>query len=147
MLWISYEIGLLFGWKVMDALFLGAMLAISSTTIVVKALDELRMKRERLAQLIFGILIVEDILAIGTIALLSGIALTGSVDAPQVVETVARLFIFMVVALVLGLLIVPCLLAYVAQFKNNEMLLIMVLRSMPSSRNGSINSLLQGIAF
>src|SRR5947199_8802749 len=84
MIWIGYMIGGLFGWKPMDALFLGAILAISSTTIIVNALDELRMKPERFAQLIYGILIVEDILAIGMIALLSGIALTGSASAGHV---------------------------------------------------------------
>jgi K+:H+ antiporter len=127
MVWIGYEIGRFFGWSPMDALFLGAILAISSTTIIVKALDELGMRREPFAQLIFGILIVEDILAIGMIALLSGIAMTGSVNLVQVIETVARLVIFMVVAVVLGILIVPRLLAYIAGFKSNEMLLITVL--------------------
>jgi CPA2 family monovalent cation:H+ antiporter-2 len=127
MVWIGYEIGRFFNWKTMDSLFLGAMLAISSTTIIVKALDELGMKQERFAQLIFGILIVEDILAIGMIALLSGIATSGSLDAGQVIGTFTRLVIFMVAALVLGILIVPRLLAYVARFKSNEMLLITVL--------------------
>jgi CPA2 family monovalent cation:H+ antiporter-2 len=127
MIWIGYEIGLLFGWKPMDSLFLGAMLAISSTTIIVKALDELGMKRERFAQLVFGILIVEDILAIGMMALLSGIALTGSVDAGEVFATVGKLSLFMIVALVLGLLMVPRLLAYVARFESSEMMLIAVL--------------------
>jgi len=127
MIWIGYMIGGLFGWKPMDALFLGAILAISSTTIIVKALDELRMKRERFAQLIYGILIVEDILAIGMIALLSGIALTGSASAGQVLATVGKLALFIVVALVVGLLIVPRLLGYVARFNSNEMLLITVL--------------------
>ncbi|KAF9396781.1 hypothetical protein CPC16_007634 [Podila verticillata] len=102
MLWLGYEIGCWFGWKTMDALFLGAMLAISSTTIIVKALDELGLKRERFAQTVFGILIVEDILAIAMIALLSGIASSGSVDAGSVVITLARLMLFMVVSLVLG---------------------------------------------
>ena len=127
MIWIGYMIGGLFGWKPMDALFLGAILAISSTTIIVKALDELRMKRERFAQLIYGILIVEDILAIGMIALLSGIALTGSASAGQVFATMGKLALFIVVALVVGLLIVPRLLGYVARFNSNEMLLITVL--------------------
>lgn len=127
MVWIGYEIGRFFSWNTMDSLFLGAMLAISSTTIIVKALDELGMKQERFAQLIFGILIVEDILAIGMIALLSGIATSGSLDVGQVVGTFTRLVIFMVAALVLGILIVPRLLAYVARFKSNEMLLITVL--------------------
>ena len=127
MIWIGYMIGGLFGWKPMDALFLGAILAISSTTIIVRALDELQMKRERFAQLIYGILIVEDILAIGMIALLSGIALTGSVSAGQMFATVGKLALFIVVALVVGLLIVPRLLGYVASFNSNEMLLITVL--------------------
>jgi CPA2 family monovalent cation:H+ antiporter-2 len=127
MIWIGYEIGIFFGWKPMDSLFLGAMLAISSTTIIVKALEELGMKREKFAQLIFGILIVEDILAIGMMALLSGIAMTGEVDATNVFATVGKLSLFMIVALVLGLLVVPRLLVYVAQFKSNEMMLITVL--------------------
>jgi CPA2 family monovalent cation:H+ antiporter-2 len=127
MIWIGYEIGIFFGWKPMDSLFLGAMLAISSTTIIVKALEELGMKREKFAQLIFGILIVEDILAIGMMALLSGIAMTGEVDAANVFATVGKLSLFMIVALVLGLLAVPRLLVYVAQFKSNEMMLITVL--------------------
>lgn len=127
MMWVGYEIGLYFKWNAMDSLFLGAMLAISSTTIIVKALDELGMKQERFAQLIFGILIVEDILAIGMIALLSGIAMNGSVDAGDVFATVGKLSLFMIVALVLGLLMVPRLLAYVARFESNEMFLIAVL--------------------
>jgi CPA2 family monovalent cation:H+ antiporter-2 len=127
MTWVGYEIGRYFQWNTMDSLFLGAMLAISSTTIIVKALDELGMKNERFAQLIFGILIVEDILAIGMIALLSGIATNGSVDAGDVFATVGKLSLFMIVALVLGLLMVPRLLAYVARFESNEMFLIAVL--------------------
>lgn len=110
MLWIGYEAGQFFGWKTMDALFLGAMLAISSTTIIVKALDELGMRRETFAQLIFGILIVEDILAIALIALLSGIAMTGTVDAGDVLATVGKLSLFMIVALVLGVCFGFCLL-------------------------------------
>ncbi len=127
MTWIGYRIGLYFEWNTMDSLFLGAMLAISSTTIIVKALDELGLKNERFAQLIFGILIVEDILAIGMIALLSGIAMTGSVDAGDVFVTVGKLSLFMIVALILGLLMVPRILAFVAKFKNTEVFLITVL--------------------
>jgi CPA2 family monovalent cation:H+ antiporter-2 len=127
MLGIGYGIGRFFGWKPMDSLFLGAMLAISSTTIIVKALNELGMKREKFAQLIFGILIVEDILAIGMIALLSGIAMSGSIDTQDVFYTIGKLSLFMIVALVVGFLTVPRLLAYVARFNSNEMLLISVL--------------------
>lgn len=127
MIWIGYEIGLYFGWKRMDAIFLGAMLAVSSTTIIVKALNELGMKNEKFAQIIFGILIVEDILAIGMIALLSGVATSGSVDSTEVVTTVGKLVLFMTVSLVVGILAVPRLLAFIARFKSDEMLLVAVL--------------------
>lgn len=127
MVWVGYEIGRLFGWKPMDCLFLGAMLSISSTTIIIKALNELGRSKERFSELIFGILIVEDILAIVMIALLSGIAMTGSLEFAEVVRTTTRLGIFLAVALVLGLLAVPRLISYVAKFNSNEMLLITVL--------------------
>ncbi|RMQ94938.1 Sodium/hydrogen exchanger protein [Pseudomonas savastanoi pv. glycinea] len=127
MIWIGYEIGQYFGWSTMDSLFLGAILAISSTTIIVKALNDLKMKNQPFAQLIFGVLIVEDILGIGIIALLSGIAVSGSVSSGEVFSTVGKLSLFMIVALVIGILVVPRLLAYVAKFESNEMLLITVL--------------------
>src|SRR6185295_1361261 len=100
MVWVGYEIGQLFGWSTMDSIFLGAMLSISSTTIIVKALAELGKSKERFAQLIFGILIIEDILAIAMIALLSGIAMTGSLNIGDVGKTLGKLSLFLVVALV-----------------------------------------------
>lgn len=127
MIWVGWEIGRAFGWKSMDCLFLGAMLSISSTTIIVKALNELGRTKEKFAELIFGILIVEDILAIVLIALLSGIAMTGSLKFGEVVATTTRLGVFLAVALVLGLLAAPRLIAYVSRFRSNEMLLITVL--------------------
>lgn len=127
MAWVGYEIGRLFGWNTMDSLFLGAMLSISSTTIIVKALAELGKSRDAFAQLIFGILIIEDILAIAMIALLSGIAMTGSLHVGDVVRTLGRLSVFLVASLVVGLLAVPRLLTYITRFRSNEMLLVTVL--------------------
>lgn len=127
MTWLGYEIGRAFGWKTMDCIFLGAMISISSTTIMVKALGELGLTKEKFAELIFGILIVEDILAIVMIALLSGIAMTGGLAVADILGTIGKLGIFVVTLLVLGLLAVPRLLRYVARFKSNEMLLITVL--------------------
>ena len=80
MVLVGYEIGQAFGWKIMDSVFLGAMLSISSTTIIAKALANLGKSKERFSEIIFGILIVEDILAIVMIALLSGLAMTGSLE-------------------------------------------------------------------
>lgn len=128
MIWIGYQIGLWLGWNNnLDALFLGAILSISSTTIIVKALNDLKMKNERFAQLIFGVLIVEDILGIGLIALLSGVAISGSVSSSDVFLTISKLTLFMVVAMLVGILLVPRLLAYIGRFKSNEMMLVTIL--------------------
>ena len=127
MVWVGFEIGRLFGWSTMDSLFLGAILSISSTTIIIKALGELGKTKERFAQLIFGILIIEDILAIVMIALLSGIAMTGTLSVADIGGTLGKLSIFLVAALVLGLLAVPRFLGYVGKFKSNEMLLVTTL--------------------
>ncbi|MCM2321227.1 MAG: cation:proton antiporter [Pseudomonas sp.] len=127
MIWLGYHIGRLFAWSPMDALFLGAILAISSTTIIVKALGDLKMKHEPFAQLIFGILIVEDILGIGLIVLLSGVAASGTVEPAEVLATLGKLLLFILASLVVGLLLVPRILAYVAHFESHETLLIAVL--------------------
>lgn len=125
--WVGYELGRLFGWSNTDSLFLGAMLSMSSTTIIIKVLGEFGYMKERFAQLIFGILIIEDILGIAMIALLSGIAMTGTLSATAVGATLGKLAVFLVVVLVAGLIVVPRLIGYVAKFKSNEMLLVTVL--------------------
>lgn len=127
MIAIGYNLGHYFGWSEMNCLFLGAMMAISSTTIIVKALGELGLKQHKFAQLIFGVLIVEDILAIGIIALLSGIAKSGTIASGNVVTILGQLSLFIIVTLVIGLLTIPRLLAYISRFKSNEMMLISTL--------------------
>lgn len=125
--WVGYELGRLFGWTNTDSLFLGAMLSMSSTTVIIKVLNEMGRTKDKFAQLIFGILILEDILGIAMIALLSGIAMTGTLSVGAVASTLGKLVIFLVVLLVAGLIAVPRLIGYVARFKSNEMLLITVL--------------------
>lgn len=127
MVWIGYEIGRFFGWSAMDSLFLGAMLSISSTTIIMKALEDLGLKRERFAQLMFGILIVEDLLAIVLMALLTGIASTGGVEAGEALAAVGQLGLFMAVSLVVGLLLVPRVVDYIAKVSRDDVLLVAVL--------------------
>ncbi|MDQ3022411.1 MAG: cation:proton antiporter [Bacteroidota bacterium] len=126
MIWAGYELGQLFGWNQMDSIFLGAILSISSTTIIIKALEGLGKTREKFAQLIFGILIIEDILAILMIAILSGFATKGEFVLEDVSFIILNLAAFMGILLVVGLIAVPRLLNYVAKFKSNEMLLITV---------------------
>ena len=127
MIWLGYEIGRAFGWSVMDSVFLGAMLSISSTTIIVKALGEAGKLREGFAEIIFGILVIEDILAIILLALLSGFARTGSLHPEQILTEVVKLAVFFAMVLVGGFLLVPKLLNYVDRGKSAEMLLVAAL--------------------
>ena len=127
MMWLGYEIGRIFGWSYLDAVFLGAILSISSTTIIVKALEELGMKKMKYANLIYGILIIEDIFAIIILALLSGLAIRGSLNISDVLITGIKLSSFLVFSLVIGILLIPKFLTYVAKFNSKEMLLISVL--------------------
>jgi len=127
MLSLGYAVGRAFDWSVMDALFLGAMLSISSTTITIKALEDLKLKKQHFAQVVFAILIVEDVLAIAMIALLASAAKTGAIDSGEVMRTLGGLTVFLVASLVVGILTIPRLLDFVARFNSNEMLLVSVL--------------------
>jgi len=127
MILAGYELGQIFGWSKMDSIFLGAILSISSTTIIVKTLEGLGKTKEPFAELIFGILIIEDILAIVMIALLSGFAATGTIEAGTIGMTVLGLGSFLGILLVAGLIAVPRLLNYVSSFKSNELLLVTIL--------------------
>lgn len=127
MVFIGYEVGQAFDWSFLDSLFLGALLSISSTTIIVKALGELKLARERFADLIFGILIVEDLLGIALLALLPSIALKEKFEAKLAMETLGELAIFLTCVLVIGLLVVPRLFRYIGRFESEEMLIVAAL--------------------
>src|SRR6185295_8346096 len=127
MLLIGYAVGRVMHWGHVESIFLAGIVAISSTTIIVKVLNEMGRMKERFAEFIFGILIVEDVLAIAMLALLSSIVIHESLAVRQVMETLGRLAIFLAVLLVSGLLLVPVILRYVAKFKSDEMLLVAVL--------------------
>src|SRR5258706_395792 len=127
MFFAGFQIGQLFGWSKTDRVYLGGILMISSTTIITKTLAELNKGKEKFAEVIYGILIAEDIIAILLIASLSGVAMTGSFEPGAVASTLARLGVFMITSVVVGLLVVPKLLGFVARFKNEETLLVTVL--------------------
>lgn len=127
MIWIGYQVGRFFGWDQMDAIFLGAILLSSSTVIIVKALNDLGLAQAKFARFIFGILVLDDMAAIIAIAVLSGIALSGAFSPGELLATGGRIGLFFTVVLVVGLLLVPRLLRMVASYKNDEVLLIVVL--------------------
>ncbi|MFT6618856.1 MAG: CPA2 family monovalent cation:H+ antiporter-2 [Limisphaerales bacterium] len=127
MFFLGYEIGQWFEWKNMDCVYLGAIMMISSTTIIAKTLAEQRKTHNKFAEVIFGILIAEDIIAILMIACLSGVATSGEVSITGILAIAGRLAIFLVAVIVLGLLVVPRLMNFVARFKSDETLMISVL--------------------
>src|SRR5690349_9246104 len=106
MVWLGFVIGRLFGWTNLESLFAGAVIAISSTTIIAKAFDEQRVSG-RLRELVVGILIVEDLIAVLLMAILTGVA-SGSGLAPgPLAATVGRLAAFLVGLVGVGMLVVP----------------------------------------
>lgn len=127
MIGVGYWIGSAFGWKPMDSLFLGAILSISSTTIIAKVLVDMKMVQEKFAQIILGILIVEDILAIVIIALLSGLATTGHLTLHEAGVSMMRVISFIVIGLAVSAFTVPKLLSYIRSLRVHETLVITVL--------------------
>lgn len=121
----GYSVGYLLGWSVMDSIFLGAMLSISSTTIIIKALDELKMKNHRFASLIFGILIVEDLIAILLLVALSAFAANAeNFSLITLFETSIDLVVVVGGWFITGYFLVPRIMAYVGKKGNNEMLTV-----------------------
>jgi monovalent cation:H+ antiporter-2, CPA2 family len=123
----GYEVGQALGWKATDCVYLGAILMISSTTIITKTLGEMALNRERFAEVIFGVLIAEDIIAILLVAVLTTAGPAGDLDGVSMLRAGWRLSLFLVVTVVLGLLVVPRLLAFVGRFRSDETLLVTVL--------------------
>jgi len=127
MLWIGAGIGGLFGWKGMDALFLGAIISLSSTMVATRTLAEGGQRHQRFAQLVVGLLVAEDMLAIVMLTLLTAVAIGGSVHAEAAFTLIGHLGLFVVVGMILGLLLLPRLVDYVAGFGRDETLLVSVL--------------------
>lgn len=127
MFFLGYQIGQWFGWANMDCVYLGAIMMISSTTIIAKTLAEQKLKHKRFAEVIFGILIAEDIIAILLIAGLSGAATTETFEIKTIMSICMRLAAFLVAIIVLGLLVIPRLMNFIGKFKSDETLLIVTI--------------------
>ena len=127
MLVVGYVVGIMLGWSRIDSMFLGGMLCISSTTIVIRALDELGVKGHKFASLVFGILIVEDLVAILLMALLSTLAVSAQFAGIEMLISVAKLVFFLALWFVSGIFFLPTFLRKAKKFMNDEMLLIVSL--------------------
>ncbi|MBQ4853859.1 cation:proton antiporter [Rhodanobacter sp. B2A1Ga4] len=127
MLWVGYGIGGLFGWSGRDALFLGAIISLSSTMVATRTLAESGQRQQKFAYLVTGLLVAEDMLAIVMLTLLTAVAIGGSVQAETALTLVGHLGLFVIVGMILGLLLLPRLVDYVASFERDETLLVSVL--------------------
>ena len=116
-----------FGWSRMDWIFLGGMLAMSSTTIIYKAVDDLGLRQQQFAGMVMSVLILEDILAIVMMVMLSAIASGNNPDGGQMLGSVAKIGFLLVLWLVVGIFAIPAFLRKVRSIVNDEVLLIVAL--------------------
>ena len=120
-------VGHSFGWKRMDCIFLGGMLAMSSTTIIYKALDDMGLRQQKFASMVMSVLILEDILAIVMMVMLSALASGNNPDGGQMLESVLKIGFFLVLWFVVGIFLVPMFLRSMRKLINSETLLIVAL--------------------
>ncbi|MGE5418847.1 MAG: cation:proton antiporter, partial [Chloroflexota bacterium] len=121
----GYLLGISMGWPQMDSIFLGGMLASSSTTIISKAFDELGVKTQKFAGVVIGVLIVEDLVVIMIMVLLSTVAVTREIQGVEMLMTILKLLVFLVLWFVAGIFIIPTLLKKARKLLNEETLLIL----------------------
>lgn len=124
MLAVGYGVGIFLGWSKMDSLFLGGMLSISSTTIIVRAIDELKMKGRGFVSLVFGVLIVEDLIAVLLLVLLSTMALTKSISGQDLLFSTLQFGFFLTLWFVVGMYFLPILIKKASRYLNEETRLI-----------------------
>lgn len=126
MIWLGYEIGKVLGWSLMDSIFLGAMISMSSTTIIVKILSEMGKLKEEYSELAFGILIIEDIFAIVMVAVFTTMGTTGVFTPSIMPATIGAVLLFTFIFLAICLVTVPRLIESVSKFHVEEVLVITV---------------------
>lgn len=127
MIVVGILVGIGFGWKRMDCIFLGGMLAMSSTTIIYKAFDDLGLRKQQFAGLVLSILIIEDILAIVLMVLLSTMAVSRNFEGAEMLESIGKLIFFLILWFIVGIYAVPSFLKRAKKWMGDETLLIVSL--------------------
>src|SRR6185312_5565603 len=127
MLWLGIEAGRLAGWSPRDALFLGGVVCLSSTMIALRNLNDRGLRKESFAPMLVGLLISEEVLTVLLLTVLSVVAAGGEVAPDAALSVLGRMAIFVVAALIAGLLLLPRLLDSIAAFGREEMLLVAAL--------------------
>lgn len=127
MVLLGFTVGVTMGWKRMDCIFLGGMLAMSSTSIIYKAFDDLGLRTKRFAGLVFGILIIEDLVAIVLMVLLSTMAVSKNFEGMEMVYSIGKLMFFLLLWFLIGIYIIPTFFRHTRLLMGDETLLIVVL--------------------
>lgn len=127
MIIVGYIIGKLLGWGFMDSLFLGGMLSMSSTTIIIKAFSDMGLQKKKFAGIVFGMLIVEDLAAILMMVLLSTLAVSQKFQGSELLEGSLKLVFFILIWFVVGIYLIPTILKKLKKYLNDETLLIIAI--------------------
>ena len=127
MMLVGMFTGHLFGWSQMDCIYLGGMLAMSSTTIIFKAFDDMGLRQKHFASLVLSVLIIEDILAIVLMVMLSTLAVSKEFEGMQMLVSILKLVFFLVLWFVVGIYLIPLFLKKTRKLMSNETLLITTL--------------------
>lgn len=127
MMSLGFFIGRLLGWSDINSLFLGGILSMSSTTIVFKALDDMGLRSQHFANIVFSILIVEDLFAVALMVLLSTVAVSQTFEGFQMVESVGKLGAYLLFWFVTGIFLIPTFLKRIRKYLNDETLLVLAL--------------------
>ena len=127
MMYVGSLTGSFFGWSDMDCIYLGGMLAMSSTTIIFKAFDDMGLRQERFAGLVLSVLIIEDILAIVLMVMLSTLAVSKEFEGTQMLTSILQLGFFLVLWFVVGIYLIPLFLRKAKPLMNEETMLITAL--------------------
>lgn len=124
MIALGIMLGQALGWSAMESVFLGGMLSMSSTAIVIKAYDDLGLKKEPYASTVFGTLVVQDLIAILLMVLLSTMAVSHRFSGTEMLMGIAKLFFFLILWFLVGIYVIPTLLQKAHKYMNDEILLL-----------------------
>ena len=127
MMTLGILVGHSFGWNRMDCIFLGGMLAMSSTTIIYKAFDDLGLRQQRFASLVMSVLILEDVLAIVMMVMLSAIASGNNPDGGEMLGSILKIGFFLVLWFVVGIFLIPLFFRKTRKLMNSETMVLVAL--------------------
>ncbi len=127
LLFLGYNTGLLLGWSTSDSFFLGSMISMSSTTIIIKAFEDLNIKKQPFTHLVFGVLVVEDLVGILLLVLLPTVALSNAINGSALIISATKLMFFLVLCFVTGIYLIPTFFKKIQNYLNEEILLLVTL--------------------